>query len=99
MLAKTQDSTRPRALSMARSMTPGSFHCGKIPMRARARQGWAAQRRQAAAMFVSPTTRSSPIAVVRNAAMTSGLAPQRTCERSSSKVTARTQGDWFSLRQ
>ncbi len=47
------------------------------------RAGWAAIRRQAAAMFVRPVHLSSPIAVVRRAAMSCGMLPLRTCERSS----------------
>ena len=70
-----------------------------IPMRASACAGWAANRRQAAAMLVSPAHRSSPITVLRSAAMIWGVLPQRTCERSSSNVTSRTQCDLFSICQ
>jgi hypothetical protein len=59
--------------------------------------GWAANRRQAAAIFVYPAPRISPMTVLRSPAMTCGILPQRTCERSSSKVTSRTQCDWFSI--
>src|SRR5262252_4477047 len=68
-----------------------------IPMRANACAGWAANRRQAAAMLVCPAHLSSPIAVLRSAAMTWGMLPERTWERSSSNVTSRTQCDWFSI--
>src|SRR5215475_4593641 len=66
-------------------------------MRANACAGWAANWRQAAAMLVCPAHLSRPIAVSRSAAMTWGMWPQRTCERSSSKVTSRTQCDLFSI--
>src|SRR4029453_12728057 len=39
------------------------------------------------------------MAVLRSAAMTWGMLPQRTCERSSSNVTSRTQCDLFSMCQ
>src|SRR5215471_3666845 len=70
-----------------------------IPMRARACAGWAASRRQAAAMLVWPAHLNSPMAVLRNAAIMWGILPQRTCERSSSNVTSRTQWDLFSIPQ
>src|SRR5438093_1473312 len=49
-----------------------------MPSRARAADGWAANWRQAAAMLVAPRARSSPRAVLRSAAITSGVLPQRT---------------------
>src|SRR6516225_12300345 len=49
-----------------------------IPMRASACAGWAANRRQAAAILVSPTHLKSPIAILRSAAITCGMWPQRT---------------------
>src|SRR5436309_2680035 len=70
-----------------------------IPMRANACAGWAANRRQAAAIFVWPAHLSSPIVVLRSAAMPWGILPQRTCDRSSSNVTSRTQCDLFSMLQ
>ena len=39
------------------------------------------------------------MAVLRKAAMIWGVEPHRTCERSSSKVTSRTQWERFSMRQ
>lgn len=50
-------------------------------------------------MFVSPALRISPIAVFRSVVMTCGMFPQRTWDRSSSKVTSRTRCDWFSMLQ
>src|SRR5687768_1772225 len=70
-----------------------------MPMSARAAQGWAAKRRQAAAMLVSPAHRIRPMTVLRRAAITCGILPHRTGERSSSKVTSRTPCDWFSICQ
>jgi cysteine desulfurase / selenocysteine lyase len=64
-----------------------------IPIRCKTAVGWAAKRRQAAAMLVYPAQRISPMAVLRSAAMTCGIWPHRPWERSSSKVTARTQCD------
>jgi hypothetical protein len=49
-----------------------------IPMRASACAGWAANRRQAAAMLVWPAHLKSPMAVLRSAAITCGMLPQRT---------------------
>jgi hypothetical protein len=46
-----------------------------IPMRASACTGWAANRRQAAAMLVWPAHLKSPMAVLRSAAMTWGRSP------------------------
>jgi hypothetical protein len=66
-------------------------------MSANACTGWAANRRHAAAMFVWPAHLSRPIVVLRKAAMTWGMLPPRTCERSSSNVTSRTPGDLVSL--
>ena len=60
-----------------------------MPMRASACAGWAAKRRQAAAMLVWPAHLKSPMAVLRSAAITCGRLPPRTCERSASKVTSR----------
>src|SRR5712692_1296489 len=68
-----------------------------IPMSASAKTGWAAKQRQAAAIFVYPAQRIRPMTVLRSAAITCGMLPQRTCDRSSSKVTSRTQWDWFSI--
>ena len=70
-----------------------------IPMRASACIGWAANRRQAAAMLVWPAHLKSPMAVLRSVAITCGILPPRTWERSSSKVTSRTQCDLFSIAQ
>jgi len=67
------------------------------PRAARARAGWAAQRRVAAAMFDSPRRRRRPMARLRKAAMHWGAVPARTWERSSSKVTSRTQCSLFSM--
>ena len=61
------------------------------PMSLRASLGLAANFRRAAAMLVSPAQRIKPITVLRNAAITCGMLPLRTCERSSSKVTSLTQ--------
>jgi hypothetical protein len=46
-----------------------------------------------------PDSRSAVIARFRRAAMTCGPWPVRTCERSSSKDTSRTQCSWFSMAQ
>src|SRR5712691_8329251 len=70
-----------------------------IPMRASACAGWAANRRQAAAMLLWPAHLKSPMAVWRSPAITGGRWPQRTCERSASQVTSRTQCDLFSIAQ
>ncbi len=58
----------PRAIQFSNS----------IPMRASACAGWAANRRQAAAMLVWPAHLKSPMAVLRSAAITCGMLPQRT---------------------
>ena len=50
-------------------------------------------------MLVAPARRSSPIARLRSAAMACAPAPLRTWERSSSKVTSRTQCSRFSIAQ
>jgi hypothetical protein len=48
-------------------------------------------------MLVAPAQRNRPMVVLRSAAITCGMAPVRTWERSSSKVTSRTQWDLFSI--
>src|SRR4029453_1941006 len=70
-----------------------------MPMSSSANAGWAANRRQAAAILVSPAHRVRPMTVLRKAAITCGILPQRTWDRSSSKVTSRTQCDLFSMCQ
>ena len=50
-------------------------------------------------MLSHPASRSRLITVLRKVAMTRGAFPVRTCERSSSKVTSRTQCSWFSIPQ
>ena len=55
--------------------------------------------RKAAAMFVAPARRRMLMAVLRSAAMMCGAAPARVWERSSSKVTSRTQCSRFSMPQ
>src|SRR5262249_8264113 len=70
-----------------------------MPMSSSANAGWAANRRQAAAILVAPAHRVRPMTVLRKAAMTCGILPQRTWDRSSSKVTSRTQCDLFSICQ
>lgn len=47
--------------------------------------------RMPAAMLVWPAMRSAPIASLRSVAMTRGALPTRIWERSSSKITSRTQ--------
>src|SRR5215813_11199345 len=59
------------------SILPSNIHC-------------AAKRRQAGALFVSPTQGIKPMAVWRNAAITWGMLPDRAWDRSSAHVTART---------
>ena len=70
-----------------------------IPMRSSANAGWAANRRHAAAMFVYPAHRNRPMTVLRKAAITCGIFPHRTWDRSSSQVTSRTPWDGLSLCQ
>jgi hypothetical protein len=61
-------------------------------MRCKAAWGWAATRRQAAALGVGPAQRLRPTTVWRPAAMPGGSVPHRPCARSSSKGTARPPG-------
>ena len=70
-----------------------------IPMRANACAGWAANRRQAAAIFVWPAHLSSPIVVLRSAAMTWGCFHNAPAIDPPSNVTSRTQCDLFSMLQ
>jgi hypothetical protein len=53
-------------------------------MSASAAQGWAAKRRPAAAILVSPAVRMRPMTRLCGAAMICGMLPQRIWERSSS---------------
>lgn len=57
-----------------------------------------AQRRPFA-MFANPRRRSAPIARLRSVARIRGAVPVRSWERSSSKVTSRTQWMQFSIFQ
>jgi len=61
-----------------------------IAIRAKAAHGFAAARRQAAALSVSPALRLTPRAIWRNAALTWGMLPHRPGERASSNVNSRT---------
>lgn len=55
--------------------------------------------RSALAMLSQPLSRRIEIAVLRRVAITCAVLPVRTCERSSSKVTSRTQCSAFSIAQ
>ena len=88
---------RPRLASCQWAGRPvtGPFHSrerqGLIPTNAKASETWAAWRRRAAATLVWPAQRTRVLVRLRKAAITWGALPVLTWERSSSKVTSRTQ--------
>ena len=61
--------------------------------------GCAAKYRIVEVIDLYPANRNIDNAVLRNAAMTAGIAPQRTCEASSPRTTSRSQCDLFSIAQ
>jgi hypothetical protein len=74
------------------SILPGLVNVRKVAgrSRAKARSGWAAKERRAAAMWCAPRRWMRVSARLRRAAMSCGAWPVRRRERSSPKVTSRT---------
>jgi hypothetical protein len=70
---------------------------GQRPSSPSVRVGLRPAQRSPAAMLVAPARRSTLIARLRSVAITRGAWPVRTWERSSSKVTSRTQCSRFSI--
>ena len=61
--------------------------------------GFEARNRIVSEIFVCPAKRKTDMAVLRNAAMTCGILPDRACEASSPRTVSRTQWTLFSMVQ
>lgn len=98
--------TRIRPVAIARPNVVGGNSGGtrrtigaQAPINWSARARWALYWRVAWAIFGWPCSRNRLIAKLRRLAIVCGPEPVRICERSSSKVTSRTQCTLFSIPQ